>query len=217
MMAWASRHPIIAWAIAWALTGMGLHLADVFSSPRRGPLWVAIIVGFVAWGVAGAASLNGGQVRVGVAIWGMAYLAAFGFGAILGHWFERNSVGPFFSAGFVGMLFGWAAGAAAGALVSACLRSSPGHLIRPVTFALAWGLGFLVAGYVGLAAGLILSQAAKGSLGFLGNQQVALTVGWGLGCALGGLIAAAIGMAAERVILGSSGRGSRPIEVGIIS
>ena len=44
-MAWASRHPIIAWAV----TGMGLHVADVFSSPRRGPLWVAIVVGLVAW------------------------------------------------------------------------------------------------------------------------------------------------------------------------
>jgi hypothetical protein len=204
MMAWAGRHPIVAWAIAWATTGMGLFGADVFSSPRRGPLWVAIVSGLLGWGLAGAATLHRRRVPVGVVVWGAAYLAAFWSAAVLGDWFEHHTVGPLSSAGFVGGLLGWAAGGAVGALASACLRSSPWGVIRPVTFALAWGLGFLVAGFVGVTAGLILAQAAKAVLGFLGNQQVALTVGWGLGCALGGLIAASIGMAAHRVILGSS-------------
>lgn len=204
MLPWASRHPITAWTIAWAMTGVGLRVADVFSSPRRGPLWVAIVVGLVAWAIAGAASLCGRRFGAGVTVWGAAYLVAFWCGAVIGDWFEHHTVGPISSAGFVGMLFGWAAGAAAGAFVSACMKASPWHPLRPVTFALAWGGGFLIAGYVGLVAGLMLAQAAKGVLGFLGNQQVALTVGWGLGCGLGGLIAAAVGMVAQRVILGSS-------------
>jgi hypothetical protein len=205
MLARASRHPIIAWSIAWAVTGMGLYIADVFSSPRRGPLWVAIVVGVASWGAAGAATWQGSPFRTFFGIWSASYLAALWSGAVLGDWFEHSEVGRFSSAGFVGMLFGWAAGGSAGALVSAFLQSSAWNPIRQITLALTWGLGFLVGGYVGLAAGLILAQAAKGSLAFLTGEQVALTIGWGVGCSLGGLVAGGIGMAALRSILGSSG------------
>lgn len=200
-MAWAGRHPLLTWSIAWGLTGIGLFTADVFSDPRRGPLWVGIVIGFVAWGIAGGATLTRQRIGSGLIIWGVAYLVAFGLGAMWGNWFEHNGVGSVSGAGFVGALFGWAVGAFVGALASACVMMSPRSFTRAVIFALAWALSFLVAGYVGLVAGMLLAQASKTVLAFLGNQRVALTIGWGLGSALGGLLASALGIAARHGII----------------
>jgi hypothetical protein len=197
-MAWASRHPILTWSIAWGLTGIGLITADAFSDPRHGPLWVGVAIGCIAWGVAGAATFNGRRTAGRLIIWGTAYVTALWLGALWANWFEHIRFGPIDGAGFVGALFGWAAGAFCGALLSAWVLTSPRSSIRSVIFALAWSLSFLVAGYVGLVAGMLLSQVSKTVFAFLGNQQVALTIGWGVGAALGGLFASALGMAAHR-------------------
>ena len=128
----------------------------------------------------------------GVAVWASAYLVAFGLGAVLIEWFERQG-----SAGFAGALFGWAVGGAVGALVSASSRARVGRLC----VAAAWGLSFFVGGYVSVIAGMFLGEEAKVVLGFLG-WRAALSIGWGLGGALGGAMASALGMAALDAIAG---------------
>ena len=204
MLGWLSQHRLLTWSIAWGVTGIGFFTADVFSDPSRGPLWTAVVFGLVAWSVAGATTLLPGRIADGLVVWGLAFLVAFGLAAIWGKWFEHNEVGPVASAGFIGALRGWSVGAALGALLSAYLGTPPQRALRVITFAAAWGLSFLVAGYIGLVAAMFTAEAAKGVLAFLGNQRLALTVGWGIGSAFGGLLASALGMAAHRRIIDSS-------------
>ena len=206
MLAWTSRHQILMWSIAWGVAGVGLFTADVFSTPRQGPPWVGVVFGVVAWSVAGATTLHRTRIAAGLVVWAVAYGAAFCMAALWGTWFEHNRVGSLDSAGFVGALLGWAAGGALGALASGYLETRQWRSVRPIVFATAWGLCFLVAGYIGLVAASFAAQAAKGALGFLGSQRVALTIGFGLGAALGGLLAAVPGLAARRASFGSSAR-----------
>jgi hypothetical protein len=206
MLTWTSRHQILTWSIAWSVTGIGLFTADVFSTPRQGPLWVGVVFGAVAWSVAGATTLHRTRIAGGLIVWAAAYGAAFWLAALWGDWFEHNRVGSIDSAGFVGTLLGWAAGAALGALASGYLETRQWRSVRPIAFAMAWGLCFLVAGYIGLVAASFTAQAAKVLLAFMGSPRVALTIGWGLGAALGGMIAAAPGLAVWRAIFGSDAR-----------
>ena len=92
-------------------------------------------------------------------------------------------------------------GGAVGALVSGYVGASRRRSGGPVIVAAAWGLSFLVSGYVAIAAGMILGEGAKVVLAFLG-PRVALTIGWGLGATLGGALASALGMAARDAITG---------------
>ena len=198
LVAWANQHRILTWAIAWGMAGIGFFTADIFSSPRRGPLWVAVVLGLIAWSAAGSATLHHAHLVRGVVIWALAYAAAFCLGAFWGAWFERNG-----SAGFVGALLGWAVGGATGALVSGYVSASRRRRVGPVVVAAAWGLSFFAGGYVAIVAGMVLGQAAKDLLAFLG-QRAALTIGWGLGATLGGALASALGLAVRDAIIGSS-------------
>jgi hypothetical protein len=202
MLAWMIKHPVSTWSIAWGITGVGLQLADVFSEPPRGPRWLGVVSGLVAWGVAGAVTFHRHDLRRGAVIWALAYVAAFGLAASLGNWFEHNQYGPYSSAGFVGMLLGWGAGAALGALASGYAASARRH--RAWAVAIAWGFAFFAAGYVALVAALLFGQAAKAAVDFTGHPRAGLMVGWALGCALGGFLAAAMGLAAQRWLLGPS-------------
>src|SRR5437667_1878321 len=146
-MAWTNRHPVLVWSLAWGVTGASLAIADVFSTPRHGPFWVAVVGGLLAWSVAGGATvrvLGGNQeaIRIAAIVWGGAYALALGLGAPLVRWADGNLA----SAGFVGALIGWSLSAATAAFVTTWLiRESPGW-VRPIEMALAWGLGFFVAG-----------------------------------------------------------------------
>jgi hypothetical protein len=204
MLAWASRHVVLTWSVAWGVTGVGFFAADIWSDPRRGPLWIAVLLGLVAWSLAGAATLHRGRIARGLVVWGAAYLLAFWLGAVWAGWFERNRVGGVGSAGLVGALLGWSVGAAVGALASASAGTTPQRALRATAFAVAWGLSFLVAGYVGIVAALVMAQVAKGLLVFLGSDWTALAVGWALGAAVGGALASTLGMAAGRAIVGST-------------
>jgi hypothetical protein len=191
VVGWATRHRILTWAIAWGVAGIGFFTADIFSRPRQGPLWVAVVFGLVAWSTAGALSFNHAHVVRGVVVWALAYVVAFWLGAIWGASFERNGSG-----GFVGALLGWAVGGAVGTLLSGYISASRRRRVGPLISAVAWGLSFFVGGYVALVAGMYLAQAAKGVLAVLG-QRAALTIGWGLGAMIGGALASALGMAAS--------------------
>jgi hypothetical protein len=194
-MTWAARHRVAIWPIAWGLAGAGIFTADIFSSPRRGPLWVGVVLGLVGWSVAGAATLDRAFIR-GSVVWAFAYVVAFSLGAIWSNRFEENRV-----AGFVGALLGWAVGASLGALLSANLTASRRQLVRPVGFAAIWGLGFFLAGYVSIVASMVLAQASKTLLAFLGDRA-ALTIGWTLGAMVGGALASAVGLRARDAIVG---------------
>ena len=196
MISWVARHRILTWAVAWGLSGIGFFTADIFSSPRRGPLWVAIVCGLVAWSVAGAVTLHRTHLIRGAVIWAVAYGAAFWLGAMWGERFESTGSG-----GFVGALFGWAVGAAIGVLASAYVHVSQRTGTGPVVVAAAWALSFFIAGYVAVVAGLLLSHAGKDVLFFIG-QRPALAMGWALGAALGGALASALGMAASDAVVG---------------
>lgn len=195
MFTWTSRHQILTWSIAWGVTAVGLFTADVFSHPRHGPLWVGLVLGLVAWSIAGATTLHRSRIAGGIVVWGVAYLVAF--------WLASLWAGSIGSAGFVGELCGWAAGGALGALASGYLDPSQARSFRPIAFATAWGLCFLVAGYIALTVAIVAAQAAKDVLAFLGSQRAALTIGWALGAAFGGMLAASIGLAARRAIFGT--------------
>ena len=159
---------------------------------------MAVVLGLIAWSAAGSATLHRAHLVRGVVVWALAYMVAFWLGAFWGAWFERNG-----TAGFVGALLGWAVGGAIGALVSGYVSASRRRRVGPVIVAAAWGLSFFVGGYVAIVAGMVLGQAAKDVLAFLG-QRAALTIGWGLGATLGGALASALGMAAGDAITGSS-------------
>jgi predicted MFS family arabinose efflux permease len=129
-------------------------------------------------------------------IWAVAYGVAFWLGAIFVERFESTG-----SAGFVGALLGWAVGGAIGVLVSTYVSASRPTGAGSLIVAAAWGLSFFVAGYVAVVAGMVLAQAAKDVLSFMG-QRTALTIGWALGAALGGALASALGMASRDAVIG---------------
>jgi len=195
VITWARRHRIWTWAVAWGVTGIGFVTADIFSDPRRGPLWVGIVFGLAAWSAAGALTFHRVRLLHGVVVWALAYLVALWLGAIWSVSFTR--------APFVGGLLGWAVGGALGTLASAYTSESRRLGVGPVLAAAAWGLSFFVGGYVALVAGMILMQAAKDVLAFLG-QPASLTIGSGFGATLGGALASALGMAARDAITGPS-------------
>jgi hypothetical protein len=185
----AMRHPIATWALAWGATGAALMVSDIFSIPRRGPLWVTLVVGVVAWAIAGAATVGGKRSRIGAVVWSLAFLAAVWLGDLWGDWFERNTVAGMSSAGFVGMLIGLSAAAGIATCVTAGLWLPGWPLGRSLLLALSWAGGFLVGGYAGLAAGYVLG----GLTGVL-LPWPAFIIGWGVGCAIGGLVASGIGI-----------------------
>ena len=71
-----------------------------------------------------------------------------------------------------------------------------------IGFAGVWGLAFFLAGYVSIVLGMVLAEAAKTGLAFLGNQRAALTIGWMLGAMIGGGLVSAIGLYARDAIVG---------------
>jgi hypothetical protein len=186
---------VLIWAIAWFVAGAALFVADVFSAPRRGPLWVAVVFGLTAWSVAGAATFHRAQVPRGLVLWALAYIVAFSLGGLWADRFERNGW-----PGFVGALLGWGAGAALGALASGFSARNHSRF-GPLVMAVAWGATFVAGGYLGIVAGMILAQSTRQTLAFLG-EGAALTLAWGLGAALGGAVAAALGFAVRDAMLG---------------
>ena len=201
-IAWTRSHPILTWSIAWGLTGVGLLGADVFSLPRQGPLWTGVVFGLFSWSIAGAVTFPQARIAAGLTVWSLAYVLAFWLGAMWGGWFERNAVGSVSSAGFVGALLGWAAGAAFGVLASEYLSSAQSRNPKPVIHAFAWALGFLLGGYLALLGGMVIGQSAV--LLFPALADAALYVGWGLGSALGGALASALGLAAGSFLIKAS-------------
>ena len=202
-MAWTNWHPVLVWSVAWGVTGASLQIADVFSTPRHGPFWIAVVGGLMAWSVAGAATVGAlhrnpspTHVRIAGMVWGGAYLLVLGLATPLVAWAEETLA----SAPFVGALIAWSVGAAMAAYATTWLiRESPG-LVRPIVMALGWGLGFFVAGYLAIVLAMIMGQGAKGLFRDLLGQYPAVIIGWGIGCALAGLLAGTFGLLVGRAV-----------------
>ena len=202
-MPWINRHPLLMWSLAWGVTGTSLAIADVFSTPRHGPFWVAVAGGMVSWSVAGGATVgvlaqdpSSRRVRIGAFVWGGAYLLALGLGALSADWAEENLA----SAGFVGALIAWSAAAATAACATTWLiRDAPG-VVRPIKMALGWGFGFFAAGYLAIVLSILMGQAARGLLHEVLGQYPAFIVGWGVACSLAGAAAGALGLSIGHVV-----------------
>jgi hypothetical protein len=201
-MEWIQRHPILMWSLAWAANGAALLLAGVFDEPRSGPLAPAVIVGAISWAIAGGATFGRGRALRAAVIWSAAFLLALWLAAMWGTWFDRNTIAGVSSAGFIGALFGWSVGAAAGTLVS-LLATSPRSPARALAIAAVWGASFLIAGFFALVVGLLLGQLASAALAFV-REEIVLSLGFAVGCGICGALAAKLGSAADHAFTRSA-------------
>jgi len=203
LMAWAYRHPVFVWTIAWGITGVTLYISGVFNSPRTGPLWIALTGGMISWAIAGVSTFpvvsHGSSLRWNITIsiiWALAYLASFALAGFLINWFPyRNTITGIFLA-----VIGWSSGAAFGAFTSTWLASVNPKMMRSAVIAGIWMLGFFTGTIVVYAVSFLGAELAKIFIGFLIGVPAALILGFGSGSALGGFIAAAIAVSITRVV-----------------
>jgi hypothetical protein len=195
LMAWANRHPVLMWTIAWGVTGIALYISGVFNSPRTGPLWVAVAGGTISWSIAGAFTFSKHWNLANLVIWALAYLLSFALaGFLLNLSLTRYTILGLFLA-----LIGWSGGAAFGAFTSTWLGSDHPKLMQSGAIASIWMLGFFIGSSVGFAFGFYGAELAKIFIGFLIGVPAALILGFGSVFALGGFIASAITVSAVRV------------------
>ena len=143
MFDWMNRHWIVTWSLAWGVAVTGLTTSDVWSNPRNGPLWAAVVPGVAAWSVAGAGTLGRSRPVAGLAIWAASYLLALQLGSLWSAWMVEHRV----AAGFKGALYGGAVAGGAAALTSAIVAGWNWNPARPILFSAIWAVGFFVAGY----------------------------------------------------------------------
>ena len=204
MLAFAGTHPHLTWTAAWAVMAATLAMTRVFGEPGLIPIWLAVVCGAGAWGVAGAATLHPQRLGAGFGVWALAYLIAFGLSAV---WTAR------FTEGSLGVLLGLSGGAAAGALLGGVVTP----LVEPWTSlarAVVWAVGFLVGAYVGGVVSffliLIISVAHAPD-----GMDAAQKQGWALGIPAGGLLASAIALPLTRKVEAAARRRARRSARGI--
>jgi len=193
--------PLLAWTLAWGVTGAALYISGVFNSPRTGPLWVALAGGAISWSIAGAFTFPAGtrdpsnrRNIAGFLVWALAYLVSFALVGLL------TNVLPDSMGQLIIMLIGWSIGPGLGAFAGTRLLADRPSLGRSGLVAAAWILGFFAGGYVGLVGGYIGPELARILIGSLIGMPAALTLGFGSGCAIGGLVASAIAVTLTRLI-----------------
>ena len=195
LMAWANRHPVLMWTIAWGVTGVALYVSGVFNSPRTGPLWVAVAGGTISWSIAGASTFSKHWNLANLVIWALAYLLSFALaGFLMNLSIIRDTIMGLFVA-----LIGWSGGVAFGAFTSTRLAIDHPGLMQSGAIASIWMLGFFIGSSVGFAFGGYGAELAKIFVGFLIGVPAALILGFGSVFALGGFIASAITVSAVRV------------------
>lgn len=192
MTAWSRRHPILTWAIAWGVAGMGLFFAGIGNGPRLLPTWISVVSGTLAWAWAGALTFQEAPRLRGLLIWGLTYAVAFGLAALWAWSYPGQGWGTWLS---------WSLGTTLGPLLSGGreVAQRPGHLLA--LHAAQWGstnaAGALVS-FVGASLFGLLAVIASGSFG---HEQLLLALGLGLGASMGGVLVGAVGLAARDRIL----------------
>jgi len=192
---------VVAWTLAWWLTGAAMYVSGVFNSPRTGPLWVALAGGAIPWAIAGnytfrsaSQSSSRGRRAAVLATWALAYLASFGAAA-----FAATALDMVIG-GFLYMVIGWSLGGSAGAFVSTWLTAKNPRFKRAIILAAIWMLGFFVGGFVALFGLYVGPELGKITIGSLIGMSAALTLGAGFGCGLGGLAASAVAVGLTRLV-----------------
>ena len=193
-LAWAL--PVLAWTIAWGVTGAALYISGVINSPRTGPLWVALAGGAISWSIAGAFtfravghdSANRWNIA-GFLIWALAYFVSFALAGFTGRALDDTLGGFFF------MLLGWSIGPGLGAFASTWLLTDHSSLRRSGIVAGIWLLGFFAGSYIGFVGGYMGLL-----IGSVIGIPAAFILGFGLGCAAGGLVASVITVALSRLM-----------------
>lgn len=185
------RRPLLLWPLAWFLTGAGMMLGDVTSEPSRGPLWVALALGCLGWGAAGARSAPGEgaawQLPLGVA-WAAIFASSLPAGIRWARLIEDGG-----GVGFEGLVAAIGLGGAVGGLLTGIATAGredrAGRLARGLGAAAVFGVLFLFGAYAGTLASYLLVDAVEAILGGLLGETAALALGFGLGWSVGGLAA----------------------------
>ena len=197
MFAELIRLPLVLWPIAWGFTGLGFYIAGFQGGPKDphqdGPLWVALLFGMIAWGLAGSLTFHGKLLRSGMLTWGLTYAFAFGCGVLAArHASDDDNLwigfAPYSAA---------ARGTAVGPLAHVLLGPRRWTLADLLRFALGWAIssfaGALV-GVLGLRIGTTLAAAAANSPATL---LLLPPLGAALGATLGGLFTGTAAMIAR--------------------
>ena len=199
----ARASAILAWALAWGVTGAAIYISGVLNSPRTGPLWVALVGGAISWAVAGeftfptAPRAAHNLRRLGNhIIWAGAYLLSFGAVAFAARQLA-DTLGS-----YLYMVLGWALGGALGASASTWFRTERAPLKHLLINGVIWLLGFFAGGWAALFGLYLGPELGKISIGWLIGQPAALTLGAGIGMALAGAFAAAFATALTRLTRG---------------
>ena len=174
-----------AWSAAWLLTGLGIQLSDIYSSPSRSqiPYFAFSALG---WGAAGVITASASRGRPGMlvrlAAWGAAYLVAIQFGLF---WLQRWNIaffGPILASGLAGAI-----GGVAGSVRPGAWRLASGTLLG-LAFLLFATLSFMASYFLMLIYTLIAQQG--GSAGVLSVIDALIWTLPGALCGLGAGLAA---------------------------
>ena len=191
------RHPVLAWAVAWAIAHVGYWFSGVLNEPRTRPLWLAFVPGVIGWALAGAASFPFRRYRDGLAIWAGAFtLGWLGSGVVM---MMDLDFGIFVVLGLFAVAV-WL-----GTVVSMHVTDPR---VRPSTWIVvpgAWDTGFLFGGWVGLLASYLLPDLLEDTLDLTESGMPELTLGIALGGAIGGGVAAVPGVAVRSLLKARAG------------
>lgn len=194
MTARSRRHPILTWAIAWGIMGMGLYLAGIGNGPRLVPTWISVVSGTLAWAWAGALTFHGELRFRGLLIWELTCAVAFGLAALWAWSYPGQGWGT---------LLVWSLGTTLGPLLSGGreVARRPGHLLALHAF--QWGSTNAAGALVGKVGASLFGLLAVVASGSFGHEQLLVTLAVGLGAAMGGVLVGAVGLAAREQILGA--------------
>jgi len=198
MTVWFRRHPILTWAIAWGVMGMGLFIADIGSDPRHGPLWVGVVFGMLAWSWAGALTFHGELRLRGLLIWGLAYATAYGLAALWAWGYKGLDEGM----QLWGAIMAWSLGTSLGPVLSGVMHAPRRPRLGLALLAAQWGLTVFAGAIVAFFGGYFLLAFSDIVTRSLGYERLLLTLGVSLGTSLGGVLVGAVGMTVRDRIIG---------------
>jgi hypothetical protein len=175
-----------AWSAAWLLTGVGIWLSDVYSSPSRS-LVPYFALSALGWGIAGFITASAARGKPGLAVrllaWGIAWLVAILLGLVWLHQWNMAFFGPIVATGLAGAIGGVAS------------SSRPG--MRRLASTVLLGAVFLLFALVGFYASFFLMFVYTSIAQHGGDVSLISALIWPLPGAVCGLLA---GLAARRIL-----------------
>ena len=142
-----------SWSLAWLLTGVGIWLSDIYSSPSRS-LMPFIVLSALGWGIAGFVTASAGRGKPGLALrlaaWLVGGLAFIPLSLVWGRTWNGGFLGPIAASGVAGTIGGLVGSLRKGAwrLVSGVLVGVAFMLMAAVSFFASY---FLMIVYTSIA------------------------------------------------------------------